>query len=140
MSSHAYELSAEGCLYNTLIFMLWFCLFHHSLAIKYLSSKYVNVYLFQVSCLCWYRTIFLCSLFDTSPIRFLFFPFFRACNAQNFLFTSFYCSAYFYLVYCIMLSTNVESRVSPFRKKIFFAYKRNKANLDPFHLCFTISL
>ncbi len=32
------------------------------------------------------------------------------------------------------------SRVSPFRLKICFAYKRNKANLDPFHLCFTISL
>jgi hypothetical protein len=32
------------------------------------------------------------------------------------------------------------SRVRPFRFKIFFAYKRNKANLDPFHMCFTISL
>ncbi len=31
-------------------------------------------------------------------------------------------------------------RVSPFRLKKFFAYKRNKANLDPFHMCFTISL
>jgi hypothetical protein len=31
-------------------------------------------------------------------------------------------------------------RVSPYRLKFFFAYKRNKANLDPFHLCFTISL
>ncbi len=30
--------------------------------------------------------------------------------------------------------------VSPCRLKIFFAYKRNKANLDPFHMCFTISL
>jgi hypothetical protein len=30
--------------------------------------------------------------------------------------------------------------VSPFRLKKIFAYKRNKANLDPFHLCFTISL
>jgi len=29
-------------------------------------------------------------------------------------------------------------RVSPFRLKNFFAYKRNKANLDPFHMCFTI--
>ncbi len=31
-------------------------------------------------------------------------------------------------------------RVSPFRFKFFFAYKRNKANLDLFHMCFTISL
>ncbi len=31
-------------------------------------------------------------------------------------------------------------RVSPFRFKKIFAYKRNKANLDPFHMCFTISL
>jgi len=31
-------------------------------------------------------------------------------------------------------------RVSPFRLKLFFAYKRNKANWDPFHMCFTISL
>jgi hypothetical protein len=31
-------------------------------------------------------------------------------------------------------------RVCPFRLKIFFAYKRNKAKLDPFHMCFTISL
>ena len=35
---------------------------------------------------------------------------------------------------------SLVTRVSPFRLKIFFAYKRNKANLDPFHLCFTISL
>jgi hypothetical protein len=34
----------------------------------------------------------------------------------------------------------IPYRVSPFRLKNFFAYKRNKANLDPFHLCFTISL
>ncbi len=34
----------------------------------------------------------------------------------------------------------VRTRVRPFRLKIFFAYKRNKANLDPFHMCFTISL
>jgi hypothetical protein len=34
----------------------------------------------------------------------------------------------------------VPSRVRPFGLKIFFAYKRNKANLDPFHMCFTISL
>ncbi len=34
----------------------------------------------------------------------------------------------------------VWTRVRPFRLKIFFAYKRNKANLDPFHMCFTISL
>ncbi len=33
-----------------------------------------------------------------------------------------------------------RTRVSPFRFKKFFAYKRNKANLDPFHMCFTISL
>jgi hypothetical protein len=33
-----------------------------------------------------------------------------------------------------------QTRVSPFRLKNFFAYKRNKANLDPFHMCFTISL
>jgi hypothetical protein len=32
------------------------------------------------------------------------------------------------------------TRVSPFRKKNFFAYKRSKANLDLFHMCFTISL
>ena len=32
------------------------------------------------------------------------------------------------------------SRVSPFRLKKIFAYKRNKANLDLFHMCFTISL
>jgi hypothetical protein len=31
-------------------------------------------------------------------------------------------------------------RVRPFCLKIFFAYKRNKANLDPFHMCFAISL
>ncbi len=36
--------------------------------------------------------------------------------------------------------TNLQERVSPFRLKFVFAYKRNKANLDPFHLCFTISL
>ncbi len=30
--------------------------------------------------------------------------------------------------------------MSPFRLKNYFAYKRNKANLDPFHMCFTISL
>ncbi len=30
--------------------------------------------------------------------------------------------------------------VSPFRLKNFFTYKGNKANLDPFHMCFTISL
>jgi hypothetical protein len=35
---------------------------------------------------------------------------------------------------------SVQIRVSPYRFKFFFAYKRNKANLDPFHLCFTISL
>jgi hypothetical protein len=35
---------------------------------------------------------------------------------------------------------SVRVRVSPFRLKKFFAYKRNKANLDPFHMCFTISL
>jgi hypothetical protein len=34
-------------------------------------------------------------------------------------------------------SVSVKTRVSPFRLKIF---KRNKANLDPFHMCFTISL
>ncbi len=34
----------------------------------------------------------------------------------------------------------VPARVSPFRLNFFFAYKRNKANLDPFHLCFTITL
>jgi hypothetical protein len=34
----------------------------------------------------------------------------------------------------------VYYRVSPFRLKNLFAYKRNKANLDPFHMCFTISL
>jgi hypothetical protein len=34
----------------------------------------------------------------------------------------------------------VKGRVRPFRLKIFFAYKRNKADLDPFHMCFTISL
>jgi hypothetical protein len=34
----------------------------------------------------------------------------------------------------------VPIRVSPFRLTKFFAYKRNKANLDPFHKCFTISL
>jgi hypothetical protein len=34
----------------------------------------------------------------------------------------------------------ITVRVSPFRIKIFFAYKRNKANLDPFHMCYTISL
>ena len=31
-------------------------------------------------------------------------------------------------------------RVSPFRLKKIFACKRNKANLDPFHMCFTFSL
>ena len=32
------------------------------------------------------------------------------------------------------------SRVSPFCLKIFFAYNRNKAKLDPFHMCFSCSL
>ncbi len=36
--------------------------------------------------------------------------------------------------------TLIQSRVSPFSLKKFFAYKRNKANVDPFHMCFTISL
>jgi hypothetical protein len=31
-------------------------------------------------------------------------------------------------------------RVRPFHLKNFFAYKRNKVKLDPFHMCFTISL
>ncbi len=31
-------------------------------------------------------------------------------------------------------------KVRPFRKKNVLPYKRNKANLDPFHMCFTISL
>ncbi len=31
-------------------------------------------------------------------------------------------------------------RVRPFCLKIFFAYLRNKANLDPFHMCFACSL
>ena len=35
---------------------------------------------------------------------------------------------------------SIPARVSPFRLKKIFAYKRNKANLDPFHMCFTISL
>jgi hypothetical protein len=39
-----------------------------------------------------------------------------------------------------MIHLSLIARVSPFRLKFFFAYKRNKANLDPFHLCFTISL
>jgi hypothetical protein len=34
----------------------------------------------------------------------------------------------------------IRIRVRPFRLNFFFAYKRNKANLDPFHMCFTISL
>jgi hypothetical protein len=37
-------------------------------------------------------------------------------------------------------TVNFSGRVSPFRLKNCFAYKRNKANLDPFHMCFTISL
>ncbi len=47
---------------------------------------------------------------------------------------------------CYMFQSNESEtcftliRVSPFRLKNFFAYKRKKANLDPFHLCFTISL
>jgi hypothetical protein len=36
--------------------------------------------------------------------------------------------------------TRLHGRVSPFRLKNLFAYKRNKANLDSFHMCFTISL
>jgi hypothetical protein len=36
--------------------------------------------------------------------------------------------------------TGVGLRWARFRLKIYFAYKRNKANLDPFHMCFTISL
>jgi hypothetical protein len=39
------------------------------------------------------------------------------------------------MMYCI-----VSCKVRPYRLKIFFAYKRNKANLDQFHMCFTISL
>ena len=45
--------------------------------------------------------------------------------------------------HCLMeLSSEMRqrTRVRPFRLKIFFAYKRNKANLDPVHMCFTISL
>jgi hypothetical protein len=38
------------------------------------------------------------------------------------------------------LEAKVRDRVSPYRLKKIFAYKRNKANLDPFHMCFTISL
>jgi hypothetical protein len=34
----------------------------------------------------------------------------------------------------------VNPKVRPYRLKKFFAYKRNKANLDQFHMCFTISL
>ncbi len=40
----------------------------------------------------------------------------------------------------VMHESLIGSRVSPFRLKNLFAYKQNKANLDPFHLCFTISL
>jgi hypothetical protein len=43
-------------------------------------------------------------------------------------------------VACFGMPTTVTTRVSPYRFKFFFACKRNKANLDPFHLCFTISL
>ncbi len=38
------------------------------------------------------------------------------------------------MLYCVSL------KVRPYRLKFFFAYKRNKANLDQFHMCFTISL
>jgi hypothetical protein len=38
------------------------------------------------------------------------------------------------------LSQQAETRVRPFRLKNFFTYKRNKVKLDPFHMCFTISL
>jgi hypothetical protein len=34
----------------------------------------------------------------------------------------------------------VTGRVRPFRLKNFFAYKRNKAKLDPVHMCFACSL
>jgi hypothetical protein len=40
----------------------------------------------------------------------------------------------------VLAVASVPTRVSPFRLKFFFAYKRNEANLDPFHMCFTISL
>jgi hypothetical protein len=33
-----------------------------------------------------------------------------------------------------------DTRVSPFHLQIVIAYKRNKVKLDPFHMCFTISL
>jgi hypothetical protein len=42
--------------------------------------------------------------------------------------------------FLLLSVTCIVTRVSPFRLKNFFAYKRNKANLDPFHMCFTISL
>ncbi len=45
---------------------------------------------------------------------------------------------FFLASFCV--GTCAGIRVSPFRLKKFFAYKRNKANLDPFHMCFTISL
>jgi hypothetical protein len=35
---------------------------------------------------------------------------------------------------------DIGTRVRPFRLKNFFADERNKAKLDPFHMCFTISL
>jgi hypothetical protein len=47
---------------------------------------------------------------------------------------------YVTLSLCYFLLCTVPDRVSPFRFKKFLAYKRNKANLDPFHMCFTISL
>ncbi len=42
--------------------------------------------------------------------------------------------------WCISGQQIIVNRVRPFRLKFFFAYKRNKAKWDPFHMCFTISL
>ncbi len=46
----------------------------------------------------------------------------------------------FYFLFILRYTSSIRHRVRPFRLKNFFAYKRNKANLDPFHMCFTISL
>jgi hypothetical protein len=66
-----------------------------------------------------------------SPEKSIFFDFGQNFDVRNFCIGKAYAETVF---------TWELGRVSPFRFKKFFAYKRNKANLDPFHMCFTISL
>ncbi len=71
----------------------------------------------------------------------------RTWVSQAFFQTFFYTSTVYDIVFppaccyhCVCPSPRPppHTRMSPFCLKNFFAYKRNKANLDPFHMCFTI--